>query len=167
VTAVERAQPKRRAGRAASARRPEPARRERDGAIRIGIAVLALIGAGIASYLTVAHYGGARLYCPATGGGCETVESSPESKLFGVPVATLGLASYSILLASAFVRDERAILVATTLALVGVAFSGWLLYVMLVRIDAVCTWCLSNDTVSLLLAVLTVARLLTSEPETG
>jgi uncharacterized membrane protein len=62
---------------------------------------------------------------------------------------------------------ERAILVATTLALVGVAFSGWLLYVMLARIDAVCTWCLSNDTVSLLLAVLTVARLLTSEPETG
>ncbi|MGZ4384188.1 MAG: vitamin K epoxide reductase family protein, partial [Gaiellaceae bacterium] len=63
-----------------------------------------------------------------------------------------------------FVRDERALLLAATLSLVGIAFSGWLLYVMLVRIDAVCAWCLGNDIISLLLVPLTLTRLLREEP---
>ncbi len=135
----------------------------RDLALRIAIGALALAGIGIASYLTAVHYGGASLYCPVTG-GCETVQNSPESKLFGVPVATLGLASYLTILATVFVRDERALLLAATLSLVGVAFSAWLLYVMLVRLDAVCAWCLANDTVAVLLVPLTLTRFLRQEP---
>jgi uncharacterized membrane protein len=135
----------------------------RDLALRIAIAVVALAGIGISSYLTAAHYGGGSLYCPVAG-GCETVERSPESKLLGIPVATLGLASYLIVLATVFVRDQRALLVAATLALVGIAFSGWLLYVMLARIDAVCAWCVGNDMVAALLVPLTLTRFLREEP---
>ncbi|MGZ4358640.1 MAG: vitamin K epoxide reductase family protein, partial [Gaiellaceae bacterium] len=131
----------------------------RDLALRIGIGVLSLAGIAIASYLTAVHYGGASLYCPVTG-GCETVQNSPESKLLGVPVATLGLASYLLVFGSVFVRDQRALLLAATLTLVGIAFSAWLLYAMLVRIDAVCAWCLGNDIVALLLVPLTLTRLL-------
>jgi uncharacterized membrane protein len=134
----------------------------RDLALRAAIGVVTLAGIGIAAYLTAVHYGGASLVCPV-GGGCETVQSSPESKLFGIPVATLGLASYLILFATVFTRDERAQLLAATLAVVGLAFSGWLLYVMLVRIDAVCAWCAGNDVVALLLVPLTIARFLGSE----
>jgi uncharacterized membrane protein len=132
-------------------------------ALRIAIGVLTLAGIGIASYLTVIHFSSGSLYCPV-GGGCETVQKSPESKLLGVPVAALGLASYLIVFATVFLRDQRALLLAATLALVGIAFSGWLLYVMLVRIDAVCAWCVGNDIVALLLAPLALTRYLSEEP---
>ncbi len=136
----------------------------RDLALRVAIGVLALAGIGIASYLTVMHFSSGSLYCPV-GGGCETVQKSSYSKLVGIPVATLGLVSYLILLATVFVHDERALLLAATLSLVGVAFSAWLLYVMLVRIDAVCAWCAGNDVIALLLVPLTLTRFLRQEPE--
>ncbi len=135
----------------------------RDLALRVAIGVLTLAGIGIASYLTVMHFSSGSLYCPV-GGGCETVQKSSYSKLLGIPVATLGLASYLILLATVFTRDSRALLVGATLSLVGVAFSGWLLYVMLVRIDAVCAWCAGNDIVAVLLVPLTLTRFLSEEP---
>jgi uncharacterized membrane protein len=63
-------------------------------------AVLALVGIGIAGYLTWVHYAGLEPVCVGGGGGCERVQSSRWAELAGIPVAVLGLAGYVAILAS-------------------------------------------------------------------
>jgi uncharacterized membrane protein len=54
---------------------------------------LTLLGTGVATYLTIAHYSGTTTICPLHG-GCETVQHSRYSELAGVPVALIGLIGY-------------------------------------------------------------------------
>ena len=49
------------------------------------------------------------------------------------------------------------------IALIGVAFSGYLLWAQLGPIDAICQWCLGNDVTIAVVAALYVVRLLTEE----
>ena len=132
--------------------------------LRVAIAALGLAGAGIAAYLTSTHYAGTAPIC--TSGGCEKVQSSSYSELAGVPVALLGLLAYVGVIATAAVRGSTPALAAAFLALVGTAFSGYLLWAQLARIHAICVWCVSNDGVIVVLAVLCCIRFL-REPQPG
>jgi uncharacterized membrane protein len=125
--------------------------------LRVAIGSLALVGVALASYLLYVRWAGASLAC--TTGGCETVQASSYSKLLGVPVALLGLGAYVTIFATALVRHELARVAATSVALAGVGFAAYLLYVQLAVIDAVCEWCLASDAVVVVLAVLTLLRL--------
>jgi uncharacterized membrane protein len=58
-------------------------------ALRIASAVVAVIGLGIAVYLTIVHYTGSSPVC-AISHGCETVQTSRYAELAGIPVAVLG-----------------------------------------------------------------------------
>jgi uncharacterized membrane protein len=127
--------------------------------LRAAVGVLALLGIGIAGYLTYLHYAGGSPYCIASGGGCEQVQESEYAKLAGVPVAVLGLVAFAALLVTALVPGPAAAAAGAGLALVGVAFSAWLLYAQLALIDAVCQWCVANDVVIALAAVAAVWRL--------
>lgn len=55
--------------------------------------ILALVGIGISVYLTIVHYDTAiGVSCPATGAiDCVAVITSPQSVIFGLPVALYGL----------------------------------------------------------------------------
>ncbi|HEU4449556.1 MAG TPA: vitamin K epoxide reductase family protein [Gaiellaceae bacterium] len=125
--------------------------------LRIATGALALVGAGIAGYLTLARFSGVTLAC--TTGGCETVQSSAYAELLGVPVALLGLGGYAAILATALVAGELARLAGAVLALAGVAFGAYLLLVQVAVIGALCQWCLASDAVMALLAVAAVGRL--------
>ena len=46
----------------------------------------------------------------------------------------------------------------------GAGFSGWLTYVEVVRLDAICIWCVGSAVCMLLLAVLSSVRMLAPEP---
>ena len=128
-------------------------------ALRAATAVVALVGVGIAGYLTWAHYSGTAVTC-VRGGGCETVQHSSYAEIAGAPVALLGLMSYAAILLLLAWDSENARLGAATLAFVGLLFSGYLLVVQLFVIDAVCVWCLANDVVvAPALALLTALRL--------
>jgi uncharacterized membrane protein len=94
-----------------------------------------------------------------TTGGCETVQSSSYSTLAGVPVALLGLVTYLAIFVLAFVRGEAALAGLLGVALVGVAFSGYLLWAQAVPIGAFCDWCLTSDAVMSSIAVVTLLRL--------
>ena len=132
-----------------------------DRALRSAAGCVALGGAALAGYLTWVHYDATALVCVA-GGGCETVQESDYATIAGVPVALLGLVSYTIVLALVLWDSTYARLAAATLAFVGLVFSVYLLVVQLAVIDAVCTWCVLNDVViAPLLAVLTALRLRT------
>jgi uncharacterized membrane protein len=127
-------------------------------------AVLALIGIGIAGYLTWVHYAGLQPVCVGGGGGCERVQSSRWAELAGIPVAVLGLAGYVAILASLALPEDLGALVATFLSLVGFGFSCWLTYVEIVKIDAICQWCVASAVVMTALALVSVARVLRGAP---
>lgn len=126
--------------------------------LRVTIAACAAVGAAVATYLTVIHYTHTAPIC--TTGGCEKVQHSHYAALAGVPVAVLGLVAYLTLLATAAARGVPAALAGAVLALVGAAFSGYLLWAQLARIHAICQWCVGNDVIAAVVAVLAVARLL-------
>ena len=123
--------------------------------LRLATAVLALVGLGIAAYLTYVHYSGAAIACST--GGCEKVQTSSYAELAGIPVAVIGLAGYALILLTAFVAGELGAVAAVALTLGGVAFAVYLIYVQVALIEAFCIWCLASDAV---LAVLVVASLL-------
>jgi uncharacterized membrane protein len=124
--------------------------------LRTAIAVLALAGAGIASYLLYERYTGGRIAC--TSGGCETVQHSRYARIAGVPVALVGLVGYLALLGTAFARGELARAAAVAVALPAFAFSAYLLVMQLAVIHAICVWCVGSDTIVTLIAALVLLR---------
>ncbi len=129
----------------------------------IAIAVLCLIGIGIGGYLTYVHYGDLRVLCLSSG-GCETVQSSRYATLDGIPVAVLGLAGYIGILLTLAIRGDTGRATGFGLALIGFLFSVYLTYREVFSIKAICQWCVGSAVLMTLLAILTLIRLLRTEP---
>ena len=119
------------------------------------IAGLALLGLAISIYLTWVHYAGLEPVCTGIS-DCERVQSSDYAELVGIPVAVIGIAGYAAILASLWMRVE----VTALLSYLAVAFSGYLTWAELFRIDAICQWCVASAITSLLIAVLATIRAL-------
>ena len=131
--------------------------------LRAATVLVALLGAGVAGYLTYVHYAELEPFCVGGGGGCERVQSSDQSELLGVPVAVVGLTNYLIVASCLLLAGRRLYPLAAGLALAGFGFSVYLTYVELFVIDAICQWCLANAVIATALAALTVA-LVAAEP---
>jgi uncharacterized membrane protein len=130
---------------------------------RVASIVVAVIGLGIATYLTVVHYAGEAPVC-AIAHGCATVQKSDYAKLAGIPVAVLGVIGYLGILAALIRDDESSRTAAAFLSIVGLGFSGWLTYVEVGKLDAICIWCVGSAICMTILAALTVSRVLTASP---
>jgi uncharacterized membrane protein len=128
--------------------------------LRLATAVLALVGVGIAGYLTYIHYAGLQPFCVGGHGACERVQSSPWSELAGIPVAVLGLAGYVAILLSLVLPEDPGRSAAALLSLVGAGFSAWLTYVEIAKIEAICQWCVASAVIMGLLAAISITRLL-------
>jgi uncharacterized membrane protein len=126
--------------------------------------VLAVIGLGLATYLTIIHYAGINPACTA-GQSCVKVQTSTWSKLAGIPVALLGLIGYIGILGSLLAPDrEEARVAALGLTVVGFGFSAYLTYRELFSIHAICEWCVGSAVILTLLMIGAVARYLIGEP---
>jgi uncharacterized membrane protein len=121
------------------------------------IAGVALIGLGIATYLTVVHYSGEVSVC-AIAHGCETVQKSSYASLADVPVALLGAIGYIGILASLLRDDETGRMATAFLSLLGFGFSAWLTFVEVDKLNAICIWCVGSAICMTILAALSVAR---------
>jgi uncharacterized membrane protein len=130
--------------------------------LRAVIAGAAVVGGAIAAYLTVVHYAHVSPIC--TTGGCEKVQQSSYATAGGIPVAVLGLVGYAGVLLTTAIRGVPAALAGAVIALAGLAFSLYLLWAQIARIHAICQWCVANDVVIAVVAVLCIARVLT-EPD--
>lgn len=128
---------------------------------RIASGALALVGIGITVYLLSVRASGATLSC--TSGGCETVQNSPYSEIFGLPVAALGFVAYVVLLGAALARGDLARLIGAVVALAAFAFSAYLVGIQVVVIGTLCDWCLASDALTTALAALALLRLSSSE----
>jgi uncharacterized membrane protein len=130
--------------------------------------VLAAGGLGVSIYLTIAHYNTKlTLACPATSHvNCEKVTTSPESVVFGIPVAVLGLAFYVFMLAATSPWAWRAtgplirgVQLGTIIrwarlgsVIVGMLFVLYLIYTELITLNlTICLWCTSVHVITFLL----------------
>ena len=125
--------------------------------------VVGCVGWGIAAYLTYVHYKGLHPACFAHG-GCEQVQSSRYAKLTGIPVATIGLVGYTLILCSLALRGELGRLAGVVLTLSGWGFSAYLTYRELFTIDAICQWCVGSAVAMTALVVLAAVRYVRAEP---
>jgi uncharacterized membrane protein len=123
--------------------------------------ILSLGGLGVSIYLTIAHYNTAlTLACPATSTiNCEKVTTSPQSIVFGIPVAVLGLAFYVFLAVANSPWAWRVTWPPLRWAriasiVVGIVFVLYLIYTELFTIGAICLWCTSVHVITFALFVL-------------
>lgn len=130
---------------------------------RMIIAALALGGVGLATYLAMYKLGMiGQLACNV--GQCETVNLSRWAVFLGIPVAVWGVGFYLVLFLVALIGTTERYVNApwvshALLALTawGVLFSGWLTYLELQVIHAVCMFCVISAvlvTVMFLVAVM-------------
>ena len=113
--------------------------------LRTTLVVMAVLGVGLASYLTYIHYAGIKPLCGRGGGSCELVQTSQYSHLAGVPVALLGLIGYVLILGSLLAPEEERWRFATAaLVLGGFAFSLYLTYREVFSLEEICEYCVSS-----------------------
>ena len=118
---------------------------------RQAIALLALVGLFVALYLWLHALGfGGAIKCGASG-GCETVQTSPWAVFLGLPVAFYGVVGYLAILIVALMALRPAALTKKSwsvtllgLATLGVLFTGYLTYLELFVIHAICRWCVGS-----------------------
>jgi uncharacterized membrane protein len=133
---------------------------------------LATAGLLVAAYLTIEHFtASTTLACPETGiVDCQKVTTSEQSKIFGIPVAPLGLAFFLPMLAAClprFWRDQRPAVRYGRLAFatLGVIFVVYLLYAELFILDAICLWCTAVHALTIaLFAVIAFATAALPDP---
>jgi uncharacterized membrane protein len=121
------------------------------GWLEFAIPVLSIIGLGASIYLTYVEVTHTRALCGPVG-DCNTVQSSPYARLFGIlPIGLLGALGYIAILVTWLWRRFRtdslskiAGPVMFGMALFGTLFSIYLTYLELFVIHAVCIWCLSS-----------------------
>lgn len=116
---------------------------------------LTVIGIADAAYVARGNYTGAPLWCPILD-GCNTVISSPYSRVFGVPMSYFGFIYYLFMfgLAARLAYEPfsnnlrfRAILYAA----LGAVSSIYFMYLQLGFIREICSYCLISAVTSFLL----------------
>ncbi|MEO6331433.1 MAG: vitamin K epoxide reductase family protein [Gemmatimonadaceae bacterium] len=126
------------------------------------VAALALAGIFVALYLTLYKLGAiGELSCRI--GSCETVNSSPWAVFLGAPVAAWGVGFYVVTFAVAiaglqgrFAESRWLSLALVLLSGIGVVFSGWLTYLELFVIRAICQWCVVSAVIVFAIFVVSV-----------
>jgi uncharacterized membrane protein len=124
------------------------------------IAFIAVLGIGVATYITIADSGGGAPTCLAGGAGCETVANSSYSHIAGINVAVFGIVGYVLILASAFLGNDLGRLGGFALSLGGFGFSVYLTYLEIFNIEAICQWCVSSAVLMTILFLLNATRLI-------
>ena len=122
--------------------------------------VLSVGGVLVSGYLSVKRFTGGSLACTRWA-ECDVVNNSVYAKIYGVPVAFIGLAGYLVLmgLAMAALQAEgaaqrRLLALGFLLALGGFGFSVYLTYLEIYVIEAICFWCVISAILITLLTLL-------------
>jgi len=119
---------------------------------------VAIVGIGVATYITIADAGGGGPQCLAGGHGCATVAESHYSHIAGINVAVFGIVGYVLLLAAAATPGDLGRFAGFMGSLIGFGFSAYLTYLELFVIDAICQWCVASAVLMTLLLGLNAGR---------
>ncbi len=130
-----------------------------EGTLRIIATVIAALGIGVATYITIADSGGGAPVCVAGGGGCETVAESTYSHVFGVNIAVFGVVGYVLLLTASLLRGDVGRMGGFGVSLLGFGYSVYLTYLEVFKIEAICQWCVASATLMTILFCLNAVRM--------
>ncbi len=129
----------------------------------IATLLLSVAGLGVSVYLTITHFDThLTLACPKTTTfNCETVTTSAQSHIAGIPVAVLGLAFFVPMIALCLPAawrsgDRRVHLARLALSITGVGMIIYLIIAELFLIKAICLWCSSVHLITFILFVIIV-----------
>lgn len=139
--------------------------RRAGGGVSFTTLIVSLLGLGVSSYLTIEHFAQSPSFaCPENATiNCVKVTTSPESHVFGIPVAVLGLAFYLFMVAANSPWGWRAPWPAVHWArlgsvAVGIVFVLYLIWAELFRINAICLYCTAVHVLTFILFGLIVGR---------
>jgi uncharacterized membrane protein len=112
----------------------------------LGILFLSIAGLLDAGYLSWIKLTGSEARCLPGMGDCGSVNNSAYSELYGIPVAYLGFLSYVVILGILIYwlrggENSYATYLFFGVSLVGFLFSGYLTYVELGILHAICFFC--------------------------
>jgi uncharacterized membrane protein len=134
--------------RAAARRSPKPETSYVPTWLPITSLLIAIAGLGASIYLTYEHFTqNATLACTTNGVvDCAAVTTSPQSRVFGIPVAVLGLVFFAgiipLLLPAAWRVNTKLVRNGRILAsAIGIGFVFYLVYVELFDVGKICEWC--------------------------
>jgi uncharacterized membrane protein len=134
----------------------------------LGVIALAIVGVAISTYLTITHWTDRPVICAGLG-SCATVQSSEYARVAGVPVALLGLGMYVAVAVGGMMAVTRptAALAVFGISLAGALYSGYLTWLELAVIDAICLWCVASALIVSAIAVLGGVAALLPQPASG
>src|SRR5262245_1500632 len=123
------------------------------------VVFLALLGLGVAGYLSALKLGGNQAFLCRDGSGCDIVQASRYSLLAGVPTAMWGAGVYlAIAVLAAIPRTVRRWQTLFMLAAAAVAFSIYLTVLSVFVIGATCPYCIASGVIAVALLVVIVVR---------
>ena len=124
---------------------------------------LSLIGLADAIYLTYIKLAADGI-CVA-GEGCEIVNTSVYSQIYGIPVAVLGGLAYVAMLVVLLLEPRNEFfefngpLIVLGISIFGVLYSAYLTYLELYVIRAICEFCVLSAVVLTFMLILSAARM--------
>jgi uncharacterized membrane protein len=126
---------------------------------------LAILGVLVSIYMTIYKLTSNNSMCLGSG-DCSTVNASPYSQVYGVPVAFIGMLGYGAILTLLLMKDragkvfeQNSLLGVFGLAVTGFAFTLYLIYLEIFVIRALCPFCITSQITMTILFIITIIRL--------
>jgi uncharacterized membrane protein len=123
--------------------------------------ILTIIGLLVSIYMTIYKITSNDNMCIGSG-DCKTVNASRYAEVYGIPVAVLGVAGYSAILAVLLLErkpgffQQNGTLLFFGLSLTGFLFTLYLIFVETVLIKAYCPFCITSQTVMTIIFIISV-----------
>jgi len=130
---------------------------------RISI-ILTILGLAVSIYMTIYKITSNDALCLGSG-DCSTVNASRFSEIYGIPVATVGIAGYfAILLTHFFEKRDKFFKQNGQMAIFGMSLTGflftvYLIYVEIAIIKAFCPFCIASQTFMTIIFIISIIRL--------
>jgi len=127
--------------------------------------ILTAIGLLVSIYMTIYKVTSNDALCLGSG-DCSTVNASRYAEVYGIPVATIGIAGYfAILLVNWYERRDTFFhkngpVVAFGFALTGFLFTVYLMYIEFAVLKALCPFCLISQFAMTTLFIISIVRLI-------
>ncbi len=131
-----------------------------------GSVALAAIGLAVSVYMTIYKLLDNDALCLGSG-DCSTVNASPYSEIYGIPVAAVGVLGYLVILVLLLLETRGNKLLAANgplavfgLSVGGFAFTVYLVYLEIYIIKALCPFCVASQLTMTILFVLSLIRVM-------
>jgi uncharacterized membrane protein len=140
-----------------------------DARIKIAVWIVAGLGMADALYLTWIKLSSQTAACSAAG-DCTTVNNSIYADIGGIPIAAFGAGAYLAIILLLYLEERHNVFrengrwMVYGISLAGVLYSGYLTYIELYVIKAICPFCVFSAVCLVVLLILSGLRLFRPTP---